>query len=199
MTSEFAFAPSAGGYVKRVDTPLRVENRRTENGYVLGVSGSPGRRPGPFLDGAFVGDEMFAFLGRLPLVPNHGPVPAPADDIAQVSFLLNGVLVQTERAAPYDMGGGTTAEARPFDLSALAAGPHELAALVRRGDGSTVPVMASFDKPPSGFTLITVDSTGDVGEGSSIAIGADGLPVVSYFDTGTFDLKVAHCGNATCR
>ena len=45
LTSEFAFAPSAGGYVERVDTPLRIENRRTENGYVLGVSGSPGRRP----------------------------------------------------------------------------------------------------------------------------------------------------------
>ena len=63
LTSEFAFAPSAGGYVERVDTPLRIENRRTENGFVLGVSGSPGRLPARFLDGAFVSDEMFAFPG----------------------------------------------------------------------------------------------------------------------------------------
>ena len=198
LTSEFAFAPAAGGYVERVDTPLRIENRRTENGYVLGVSGSPGRTPARFLDGAFVEDEMFAFLGRLPLIPNHGPVPAPADDIVDVSFLLNGVLVQTERAAPYDMAGGTMAEARPFDLSALAAGPHQVEALVRRGDGSSVPVMAAFDKPPPGFTLTTVDSAGLVGEFSSIAIGADGLPVMSYDDRTNGALRVAHCGNVTC-
>ena len=204
LTSEFAFAPAGGGYVERVDTPLRVENRRTENGYVLGVSGSPGRRPARFLDGAFVDDEMFAFLGRLPLVPNQGPVPAPADDITSVEFRLNGVLVQTERVAPYDMGGGTTAEARPFDLSGLAAGSHQVEALVRRGDGSTVPVMATFDKPPSGFTLTTVDSSGSVHRPTSIAIGVDGLPVVSYLSPEgdnpitDFVLKLAHCGNVTC-
>ena len=193
LTSEFAFAPAAGGYVERVDTPLRIENRRTENGYVLGVSGSPGRRPARFLDGAFVEDEMFAFLGRLPLIPNHGPVPAPADDITQVSFLLNGVLVQTERAAPYDMGGGTTAEARPFDLSGLAAGPHQVEARVRRGDGSIVPVMATFDKQSFSFALTVVDTEG--GPGTSVTIGTDGLPVVSCSASG--DLKVAHCGNVT--
>ena len=188
-----------------MDTPLRIENRRTENGYVLGVSGSPGRRPARFLDGAFVGDEMFAFLGRLPLIPNQGPVPAPADHIVDVSFLLNGVLVQTERSAPYDMGGGTTAEARPFDLSALAAGSHEVMALVRRGDGSTAPVTATFDKQSLGFTLTTVDSDGSPEGQSSIAIGADGLPVVIYKssnDVGQPEpdplVKVAHCGNLTC-
>ena len=198
LTSEFAFAPSAGGYVERVDTPLRIENRRTENGYVLGVSGSPTRRPGRFLDGAFVGDEVVVFLGRLPLVPNQGPVPAPADDITDVTFLLNGVSVQTERLAPYDMGGGTTAEARPFDLSGLGAGPHQVEALVRRGDGSSVPVTATFDQESFGFTLTTVDSAGDVGQQSSIAIGTDGLPVVAYSDDTNDDLKVAHCGNLTC-
>jgi hypothetical protein len=47
-------------------------------------------------------------------------------------------------------------------------------------------------------TLSTVDSTGDVGEYPSIAIGADGLPVIAYRDLTNFDLKVAKCVNAAC-
>jgi hypothetical protein len=48
-------------------------------------------------------------------------------------------------------------------------------------------------------TLTTVDSTGDVGKYSSIAIGMDGLPVISYYDDApNYDLKVAHCEDVAC-
>jgi predicted regulator of Ras-like GTPase activity (Roadblock/LC7/MglB family) len=47
-------------------------------------------------------------------------------------------------------------------------------------------------------TISTVDSAGDVGTSTSIAIGADGLPVISYSDDANYDLKVAHCNNVTC-
>jgi hypothetical protein len=50
----------------------------------------------------------------------------------------------------------------------------------------------------SGNTITTVDSGGAVGQYTSIAIGTDGLPVISYYDWGNYDLKVAHCGNASC-
>ena len=50
----------------------------------------------------------------------------------------------------------------------------------------------------AGNTLTTVDSVGSVGSGASIAIGADGLPVMSYRDSTINGLKVAHCGNVTC-
>jgi len=51
----------------------------------------------------------------------------------------------------------------------------------------------------AGNTITTVDSTGDVGLYTSIAIGTDGNPVISYFDFApNFDLKVVHCGNTLC-
>ena len=37
-----------------------------------------------------------------------------------------------------------------------------------------------------------------VGWYSSITIGADGLPIISYFDDTNDDLKVARCSNAFC-
>ena len=53
-------------------------------------------------------------------------------------------------------------------------------------------------------SLSTVDNTPvhDLGAGSSVTIGADGLGLISYTDndqlTGMGDLKVAHCSNAAC-
>jgi hypothetical protein len=44
----------------------------------------------------------------------------------------------------------------------------------------------------------TIDNTGSVGPSTSIAIGANGFPVISYQDATNFDLKVAACANATC-
>jgi predicted regulator of Ras-like GTPase activity (Roadblock/LC7/MglB family) len=51
----------------------------------------------------------------------------------------------------------------------------------------------------SGIPAIsTMDSVGSVGSESSITIGTDGLPVISYLDATNGDLKVAKCGNAFC-
>ena len=47
-------------------------------------------------------------------------------------------------------------------------------------------------------TTTTVDSAGSVGTNTSIAIGADGNPVVSYYDSNNSDVKVAKCANAAC-
>ena len=46
--------------------------------------------------------------------------------------------------------------------------------------------------------LATLDSTGDVGHFTSITIGADGYPVISYYDVTNGDLKVAKCLNPAC-
>jgi len=49
----------------------------------------------------------------------------------------------------------------------------------------------------SAFTA-TIDSGGDVGQWTSITIGTDGLPIISYWDGTNRDLKVAHCNDVTC-
>jgi len=46
--------------------------------------------------------------------------------------------------------------------------------------------------------ITTVDNTGSVGRYNSIAIGADGFPVISYYDQSNDDLKVVKCGDAAC-
>ncbi len=47
-------------------------------------------------------------------------------------------------------------------------------------------------------TITTIDSTGDVGKNSSVAIGADGYPIVAYYDSTALNLQVAKCGASTC-
>jgi hypothetical protein len=43
-----------------------------------------------------------------------------------------------------------------------------------------------------------VDSAGSVGQYSSVAIGTDGLALISYYDATNGDLKVAHCADLAC-
>ena len=51
----------------------------------------------------------------------------------------------------------------------------------------------------AGNTVTTVDDVvNEVGQFTSIAIGTDGLPVISYRDVTAGTLKVAKCGNAAC-
>ena len=52
---------------------------------------------------------------------------------------------------------------------------------------------------PLANSLLTVDDPANaVGFYTSITIGTDGLPVISYYDSTAAALKVTHCGNALC-
>ena len=50
----------------------------------------------------------------------------------------------------------------------------------------------------SAATISTLDSAGYVGYYTSVAVGGDGLGLISYYDATNKDLKVAHCSNAAC-
>lgn len=55
------------------------------------------------------------------------------------------------------------------------------------------------DSSCSGAAAIsTVDSAGLVGGYPSIALGADGFPVIAYYDYSNSDLKVAKCADVLC-
>ena len=51
---------------------------------------------------------------------------------------------------------------------------------------------------PASNVITTLDSTANVGKYSSITIGADGLGLISYYDSTNSDLKVVHCANTFC-
>jgi hypothetical protein len=51
---------------------------------------------------------------------------------------------------------------------------------------------------PRSNTIVTADSSVDVGLFTSITIGADGYPVVSCYDADSGDLKVVKCDDHTC-
>ncbi|MET0552258.1 MAG: Calx-beta domain-containing protein [Vicinamibacteria bacterium] len=54
---------------------------------------------------------------------------------------------------------------------------------------------------PAGAQLATfadIDTVGDVGKQSALAIGSDGLPLLAYHDATNGDLKVAHCQSVDC-
>jgi hypothetical protein len=64
-------------------------------------------------------------------------------------------------------------------------------------DGTVVCASGATSQRPV-FSRTDVDSTGIVGYLTSITIGVDGQPVISYYDFTNGDLKVAHCGDAAC-
>jgi hypothetical protein len=46
--------------------------------------------------------------------------------------------------------------------------------------------------------ITVVDYVGDVGTGTSIVLGVDGLGLISYYDISNKALKIAHCSNKEC-
>lgn len=57
------------------------------------------------------------------------------------------------------------------------------------GDAVCTPALAVSHTP---------DSFGYVGVDTSLAIGSDGFPVIAHYEGSSQDLKVTHCGDASC-
>ena len=68
------------------------------------------------------------------------------------------------------------------------------------GTGGNLKVAHCSNAICSGVSTVSVlDSSGDVGKYTSVTIGVDGMPLITYQAAGTAnDLKVAHCSNSLC-
>ncbi|MCZ7673755.1 MAG: hypothetical protein M5U34_44895 [Chloroflexi bacterium] len=58
--------------------------------------------------------------------------------------------------------------------------------------------LADLPPPAAASILTTVDSAGNVGWHTSLALNGNGYPVISYRDWANDDLKVAVCHDVTC-
>ena len=84
-------------------------------------------------------------------------------------------------------------KASASDLASGLAGKADVGALANKAD------ITSLMAPIAPSLPVTVDnSVGVVGSYTSIAIGTNGNPIISYFDQTNYDLKVAACNNPTC-
>ncbi len=136
--------------------------------------------------------------------------------IRESGHLIDGIYITKSGPAPADNSYGTVidpnncgsseffssddTDAQSVDTTGWPDGPKMLDV---DGDDATcsMPLPAAGDLFEYSFNLVaTVDSAGDVGKYSSITMGTDGLPVISYYDDTPLrdDLKVAKCGNALC-
>lgn len=131
-------------------------------------------------------------------------VAAPAGKECISPFKLLG-LTGSGKLLCGDPNGGRTRASVDRD-GIVGSGP----AIAIAADG--FPIISYFDATNQDLKLIhctnslctshdapvTLDSAGDVGANTSIAIGADGFPLISYSAVDTPALKVIHCTNTFC-
>ncbi len=99
--------------------------------YDLLVSSFPDRSSSVPLAGASVTGDIAVFVD-------------PDTGITQVRFLLDGVLKQTEKRAPWDFAGTAGGSAKLSDTTQIADGPHTISAEIDLSAGGTEVVSATF-------------------------------------------------------
>ncbi|SHG82593.1 metallophosphoesterase [Ferrimonas marina] len=104
----------------------------TTDQYRIYLSDSPDRSLAKGANGQSVAGNIYAFV-------------LPEEELNQVVFSLDGVQIQQENRAPWDLGGTESdRSARPFDTTTLSEGPHQLQAMLRLADNSTLPIEAQL-------------------------------------------------------
>ena len=84
------------------------------------------------LDGADTSNNIFVLAN-------------PASEIDQVRYFIDGDFVKEENVAPFDLQGGPSSAANPFDTDNLSNGDHRLTANILFNNGSTDSINADFE------------------------------------------------------
>jgi hypothetical protein len=130
-----------------------------------------------------------------------------ADGLPVIAFSDQQRLRVAKCSAP-DCSGGSgsqfiTTTSNSGNGPALAIGADGLPVIAFRDNssGNGDLKVAKCSTPGCGggpSTITTLATDGHVGFDISIAIGADGMPVITYHDNTTFQQKVVRCANAFC-
>lgn len=119
------------------------------------------------------------------------------------SSTLNGFgsTVFSRRAVPAAIADGprdTTGDVGQYTSATIGSDGLGLISYYDATNGHLKVLHCSNVACTSGTVTRLDNSTDNVGKWSSIAIGSDGLGLISYFDASTLALKVAHCSNVAC-
>jgi hypothetical protein len=162
---------SAGCTAGNVVTTVSADNLGFGTSIAIGADGRPVV--------SYVSLDATAMIGTLKMARCGNPACTAGNTIAVVDDPANSV--------GYD--------------SSIAVGPDGLPVISYLDLTAGALKVAKCGDPActAGNTVTTVDDpVGFAGLSTSIAIGLDGLPVVSYRDAGAGSLKVVKCGNAAC-
>jgi poly(3-hydroxybutyrate) depolymerase len=124
--------------------------------------------------------RLTAVLGVAVVVAGVVILSPTSESVSANQLVTAGISPGSWNSLALDAGGNPVysyMEAGPFDLKVVHCGNLNCTA---------------------GNAVATPDSTGQVGDGSSLVLDASGNPVISYNYNGADDLKVLHCGNPHC-
>jgi hypothetical protein len=206
---------AVGQYVRSLapdGTPTCAADANS-GGTVTSVGSGPGLTGGP-LTGA--GSLSIATGGVVSGMIANGAVGAAQIDTSQVQTRLAGLCPLGEYLRGVNSNGSVVCGT--FSLPPILTTVDEPANQVGNYTSIAIgtdsfPVISYFDSTANSLkvakclnvacsgtsTTTTVDDPANsVGQYTSIAIGTDGFPVISYFDSTAAALKVAKCLNAAC-